>query len=97
MTTLLRQFLKDKSKQKFSKNDVSDKWRKFHHRYIDKMCARHPVKISEKFNLLQTARDTSELKHSKLFSDVQSVTHTEIHIVDFKSNKPKQKKSMSNN
>ena len=31
-TMLQRQVLKDKSKEKFSKNDVSDKWRKLAHR-----------------------------------------------------------------
>ena len=36
------------------------------------------IKPTETSDLLQTARDTSELKHTTVFHDVQSVSHNEI-------------------
>ena len=48
--------------------------------HIDKICARLPIKPIETSDLLQTARDTSELKHSKVFSSMQSVSHNEIAV-----------------
>ena len=39
-----------------------------------------PIKPTETINLLQTARDTSELNDSTLFNDVQSVSHKEIAV-----------------
>ena len=38
------------------------------------------IKPTEKSDLLQTARDTSELKHTTVFNDVQSVSHNEIAV-----------------
>ena len=38
------------------------------------------IKPTEMFNLLQTAKDTSELKHLTLFNDVQSVSLEEIAV-----------------
>ena len=38
------------------------------------------VKPTETSDLLQTDRDTSELKHTKVFNDVQSVIHNEIAV-----------------
>ena len=46
------------------------------------------IKLTETFNLLQTAKGTSELKHSTLFNDVQSVSHKEIAV---KNNKKAEK------
>ena len=42
------------------------------------------IKPAEALNLLQTARDTSELKHSTLFNGVQSVSHKEITVKNYK-------------
>ena len=53
--------------------------------HIDEICAKFRIKPqTETFNLLQTARDTSELKHSTLINDVQSVSHKEIAVKDNK-------------
>ena len=38
------------------------------------------IKPTETSDLLQTARDTSELKHTTVFNDVQSVSHNEIAV-----------------
>ena len=38
------------------------------------------IKHTETSDLLQTARDTSELKHTTVFNDVQSVSHNEIAV-----------------
>ena len=38
------------------------------------------MKPTETSDLLQTARDTSELKHTTVFNDVQSVSHNEIAV-----------------
>ena len=38
------------------------------------------IKPTETSDLLQTARDTSELKHTTVFKDVQSVSHNEIAV-----------------
>ena len=38
------------------------------------------IKHTETSDLLQTARDTSELKHTMVFNDVQSVSHNEIAV-----------------
>ena len=38
------------------------------------------IKPTEMYNLLQTVRDTSELKHTTVFNDVQSVSHNEIAV-----------------
>ena len=38
------------------------------------------IKPTETPDLLQTARDTSELKHTTVFNDVQSVSHNEIAV-----------------
>ena len=46
------------------------------------------IKPTERSDLLQTARDTSELKHTTVFNDVQSVSHNEIAV---KNNKQAQK------
>ena len=46
------------------------------------------IKPTETSDLLQTPRDTSELKHTTVFNDVQSVSHNEI---AFKNNKEAQK------
>ena len=48
---------------------------------MDKICARllYETYINV-FDLIQTARDTSELKHFTLFNDVQSVSHKEIAV-----------------
>ena len=48
--------------------------------HIDKICARLPIKPAETSDLLQIARDTSELKHTTVFNDVQSVSHNEIAV-----------------
>ena len=49
--------------------------------HIDEICARLPkIKHSETSDLLQTARDTAELKHTTVFNDVQSVSHYEIAV-----------------
>ena len=45
--------------------------------HIDKICARLPNKTYRTSDLLQTARDTSDLKHTTEFNDVQSVSHNE--------------------
>ena len=50
-------------------------------------------KSTETSDLLQTARDTSELKHPTVFNGVQSVSHDKIAV---KNNKYAEK-SMSNN
>ena len=52
--------------------------------HIDKICARLPNKTYRKIDLLQTARDTSELKHTTVFNDVQSVSHNEIAVKNIK-------------
>ena len=46
------------------------------------------IKPTETSDSLQTARDTSELKHTTVFSDVQSVSHNEVAV---KNNKEAQK------
>ena len=46
------------------------------------------IKPTETSDLLQTARDTSELTHTTVFIDVQSVSHNEIAV---KNNKQTQK------
>ena len=38
------------------------------------------IKPTETSDLLQTARDTSELKHKTVFNDVQSASHNEIAV-----------------
>ena len=38
------------------------------------------IKPTEPSDLLQTARDTSELEHTTVFNDVQSVSHNEIAV-----------------
>ena len=38
------------------------------------------IKPTETSVLLQTPRDTSELKHATVFNDVQSVSHNEIRV-----------------
>ena len=38
------------------------------------------IKPTETSDLLQTATDTSELKHTTVFNDVQSVTQNEIAV-----------------
>ena len=38
------------------------------------------IKPTETSDLLQTARDTSELKHTTVFNDVQSVSYNEIAV-----------------
>ena len=38
------------------------------------------IKRKETSYLLQTARDTSELKHTTVFNDVQSVSHNELAV-----------------
>ena len=48
--------------------------------HIDKICARLPNKTTEISDLLQTARETSELKHTTVFDVVQSVSHNEIAV-----------------
>ena len=37
------------------------------------------IKPTETSDLLRTAKDTSELKHTTVFNDVQSVSHNFIH------------------
>ena len=49
--------------------------------HIDKICVGDfRIKPTETSDLLQTARDTSELKHTTVFNDVQSVSHNEIAV-----------------
>ena len=38
------------------------------------------IKPTETSDLLQTDRDTSELKHTTVFNDVQSVSYNEIAV-----------------
>ena len=38
------------------------------------------IKRTETSDLLQTARDTPELKHTTVFNDVQSLSHNEITV-----------------
>ena len=38
------------------------------------------IKPTETSDLLQTARDSSELKHTTVFNDVHSVSHNEIAV-----------------
>ena len=48
--------------------------------HIEKYVRIFLIRPTETFNLLQTANDTSKLKHPTLFNDVQSVSHKEIAI-----------------